>query len=162
MEFKQILESQFVIKLNYMKNFKNVNKKIIRDVSFIKEMINHPFYKNIDNLFSNNNIISIEKENDYFISKENFETLQLLMDYYKEEDFFFTLATGNREIEVFQVSKKVDIVALRNEISEYLYFCLDWYFSSINNNWACVSIYDSNQFFFGIDKGVSTKIITED
>lgn len=144
-----------------METFKNVNKKIIKPISFIKEMVNHPFYKNYDNLFVSKDIITIEKDNDYFISEENFETLKLLMDYYKEEIFFFTLASGYKEIEVFEVSNNVDLAALRNEVDKYLYFCLDWYFISEKKNWACVSIYDSNQFFFGINRDVSSKIITE-
>lgn len=132
-----------------MKDLEKIGKKKIVNISFITEIINHPFYENYNNLFAIEKWNSVKFDNDFFITQTNFEYIKGLMDKNNESYFYLCFAHGRGHIEMFEINKLSDINVLRNFIEENYLWPFDWYFISPSHKWAGISIYDSSILHIG-------------
>jgi len=118
----------------------------------VRELINHPFYKNSQKLFVNGDWQIIELENDFFIENENFEVLKQIM-VQNGDSYFYVIDASNLDfLPLHKISIDSDIENIRALLSDYQYYTIDWYFISPNKGWACVSISDDSVLYVGFKK----------
>lgn len=114
-----------------------------------EHFINHPFYKNEPNYFSQPLWQTAHLANDFFLEPINFAILIEIMNLHQEEYFVLCDAHSYGNIEFGQMPKDIAIKEFRKDLNNNDLWFNDWYLFSSQKNWACVSVYDDDALYIG-------------
>lgn len=125
-------------------------KAHIQDLTLLTQTsINHPFNEYEPNYFSNNNWVVAVLANDFFIEKSNYELIQQLMTLHKEQTFMASYVSTYQHTLYINLGIDFNLQEFRKALVQHLLYSTDWYLFSQKNNWAAISINDSDIIHIG-------------
>jgi len=124
----------------------------------LHEIFNHPFTENRSRFFKKQDWDSYQFENEFFIEKPNFDLILHLLEITGNNQFIICSAHSHVNTTFYELKDTIDLEYTRSRIDEKPeWFIMDWYIFDKSKRWGCITEYDKDALYLGVEKGLISK-----